>query len=223
MKLQVVVITCALFLASNAMAGDVELKTEKDKLGYALGLDMGKNLKKNDVDVDLNMIMQGLKDGYKGEKALLTEEQIRETYTAFNREHSEKEKKAGEDFLAENKKKSGVVTLASGLQYKIIKNGSGKTPKATDSVTVNYRGTLINGTEFDSSYKRGQPATFTVNGVIPGWTEALQLMREGAHWQLFIPPSLAYGERGTPGIPPNSVLIFDVELISVNKEPAPHH
>jgi FKBP-type peptidyl-prolyl cis-trans isomerase FklB len=127
----------------------------------------------------------------------------------------EKNKKEGEAFLAENKKKDGVKTLPSGLQYKVLAEGKGKTPKATDTVTVHYRGTLTDGTEFDSSYKRNQPASFPVNGVIKGWTEALQLMKEGSKWQLFIPASLAYGEPGRPGIPPNSVLIFDVELISV--------
>jgi FKBP-type peptidyl-prolyl cis-trans isomerase FklB len=128
----------------------------------------------------------------------------------------EKNKKEGEAFLAANKKKEGVITLPSGFQYKAIKEGTGKTPKATDTVTVNYRGTLIDGTEFDSSYKRGQPATFRVNGVIAGWTEALQLMKEGSKWELFIPANLAYGERGAgAAIGPNAVLIFEVELISV--------
>ncbi len=218
MKLQLGILACIVLLTSHAVAEDKqELKTPKDKLGYAIGLDLGKNLKKNAIDVDVNVIMQGIKDGYTGGKALLTDEQVKETYTAFQQERVQKAKQEGDAFLAANKKKDGVITMASGLQYKIIKKGSGKTPKATDSVTVNYRGTLIDGSEFDSSYKRGQPATFTVSGVIPGWTEALQLMKEGSKWELFIPPSLAYGERGTPGIPPNSVLIFEVELISVNK------
>jgi FKBP-type peptidyl-prolyl cis-trans isomerase FklB len=217
MKLQLAVIACAVLLTSHAMAEEkLELKTQKDKLGYAIGLNLGKSLKTNTVDVDLNLVMQGVKDGYAG-KDLMTDEQVKETFAAFQQERMEKTKKEGESFLAANKKKDGVITLASGLQYKIIKNGSGKTPKATDSVTVNYRGTLIDGTEFDSSIKRGQPATFPVNRVIPGWTEALQLMKEGSKWQLFIPSNLAYGERGQQGIPPNAVLIFDVELISINK------
>jgi FKBP-type peptidyl-prolyl cis-trans isomerase FklB len=131
---------------------------------------------------------------------------------------AEKNKKDGAAFLAENKKKEGVVTLPSGLQYKIITQGTGNTPKATDTVTVNYRGSLVDGTEFDSSYKRGQPATFPVNGVIKGWTEALQLMKEGAKWQLFIPSDLAYGEKGAGNvIGPNATLIFDVELISAKE------
>jgi len=224
MKLQLTVILCVMLMASHAMAEDkTELKTQKDKLGYAIGLDLGKNLKQNSIDVDLAVVMQGVKDGLAGGKALLTEEQVKETFAAFQQERAEKTKKEGEAFLAANKKKDGVITLASGLQYKIIKTGSGKTPKAIDSVTVNYRGTLIDGTEFDSTIKRGQPATFQVNGVIPGWTEALQLMREGAKWELFIPSNLAYGERGAGStIGPNSVLIFEIELISVNK-PQKHY
>jgi FKBP-type peptidyl-prolyl cis-trans isomerase FklB len=225
MKLQLTVVLCVLLTAGSAMAEDKpELKTQKDKLGYAIGLDLGKNLKKNSIDVDLPVVIQGIKDGLAGGKELLTEEQIKETFIAFQQERAEKTKKEGESFLAANKKKNGVITLASGLQYKIIKAGSGKTPKAIDSVTVNYSGTLIDGTEFDSSIKRGQPATFQVNGVIPGWTEALQLMREGAKWQLFIPSNLAYGERGAGGtIGPNAVLIFEVELISINKPEKPQH
>ena len=178
MKLQLAVVACALLLSSHAVAEEkMELKTQKDKLGYAIGLSTGKGMKKNGVDVDLNMVIQGLKDGYSGGKELLTDEQIKQTFMAFQQERTEKAKKEAEDFLAANKKKDGVITLASGLQYKIIKKGTGKTPKATDSVKVDYRGTLIDGTEFDSSIKRGQPATFKVNAVIPGWTEALQLMK----------------------------------------------
>jgi len=224
MKLQLTVVLCVMLMASHAMAEDKpELKTQKDKLGYAIGLDLGKSLKKNSIDVDLPVVMQGVKDGLAGGKELLTDEQIKETFAAFQKERAEKTIKEGEAFLAANKKKDGVITLASGLQYKIIKTGSGKTPKAIDSVTVNYRGTLIDGTEFDSSIKRGQPATFQVNGVIPGWTEALQLMREGDKWQLFIPSNLAYGERGAGGIiGPNAVLIFELELISINK-PQKHY
>jgi FKBP-type peptidyl-prolyl cis-trans isomerase FklB len=163
-----------------------------------------------------------------GQKPLMTEQEIRDTIGAFQKEMmakqqelakqmGEKNKKEGEVFLAENKKKEGVKTLASGLQYKVIKAGTGKKPKATDTVTTHYRGTLVDGTEFDSSARQGKPATFQVKGVIPGWTEALQLMEEGAKWQLFIPSNLAYGERGTQGGPigPNAALIFDIELISI--------
>ena len=168
--------------------------------------------------------------GFLAGRVLLTEQEIREITTAFqkemmakqeelNKKLGEKNKKEGEVFLAENKKKEGVKTLPSGLQYKVIKAGTGKKPKLTDTVTTNYRGTLIDGTEFDSSYRRGQPASFPVNGVIPGWTEALQLMEEGAKWQLFVPPNLAYGDRGAGRqIGPNATLIFEVELISIQEK-----
>ncbi len=230
MKLRLAVVMCAMLVASHAIAAEkLELKTQKDKASYAIGMSMGGSLKKNGIEVNSDALFAGIKDALSGGKPLMTEEEMRETMMALQKETqakqqeqmkaaAEKNKKEGEAFLAANKKKDGVITLKSGLQYKIIKAGSGKTPKATDSVTVNYKGTLIDGTEFDSSYKRGQPATFPVNGVIPGWTEALQLMKEGAKWQLFIPSDLAYGERGAGGvIGPDAVLIFDVELISINK------
>jgi FKBP-type peptidyl-prolyl cis-trans isomerase FklB len=204
------------------------LKSEKDKLSYSLGYGFGENMKKQGIDIKADIAAQGLKDSLSGKKGLMTEKEIEETMAAFQKEFlakkreeakkiAEKNKKEGEDFLAENKKKAGVKTTSSGLQYKIIKKGTGKTPQSTDSVTVNYRGTLIDGTEFDSSFKRGTPATFQVGGVIRGWTEALQLMKEGAKWQLFIPSDLAYGQRGAGGlIGPDAVLIFEVELISIN-------
>jgi FKBP-type peptidyl-prolyl cis-trans isomerase FklB len=230
MKLRLAVVMSVLLVASYAMAGEKpELKTQKDKASYAIGLSMGGSLKKNGIEVNSDVLFAGIKDALSGSKPLMTEEEMKDTMAAVQKQAqakqqeqataaAEKNKKEGEAFLAANKKKDGVITLKSGLQYKIIKNGSGKTPKATDSVTVNYKGTLIDGTEFDSSYKRGQPATFPVNGVIAGWTEALQLMKEGAKWQLFLPSNLAYGERGAGGIiGPDAVLIFDVELISVNK------
>ncbi len=206
------------------------LKNQKDKLSYTLGMEIGNNFKKQSIDVDPDILARGLKDVLSGSKTLLSEAEARETMMTFQKDmmakHAEqmkvqgdKNKKEGEAFLAENKKKEGVKTLPSGLQYKVIKAGTGKKPKATDTVTVNYRGTLIDGTEFDSSYKRGQPATFPVTGVIPGWTEALQLMQEGSKWQLFIPSDLAYRDRGAPpNIGPNATLIFEVELISVQEK-----
>ena len=234
MKVRIAVVLLGLFLAGQtaALAAEkkVELKTQKDKASYAIGLDMGNSLKKNGIEVEPDALFKGIKDALSGGNPLMTEQEIKETIMVLQKDLqarqqermkalAEKNKKEGTSFLAENKKKDGVITLASGLQYKIIKNGSGKSPKATDSVTVNYSGTLIDGTEFDSSYKRGQPATFKVNGVIPGWTEALQLMKEGSKWQLFIPSNLAYGERGAgAAIGPDSVLIFEVELVSVNQE-----
>jgi len=205
------------------------LQTEKDKVSYSIGIDIGNTLKRQAIDVNLDLVTRGLKDAMTGEKFLMTEEQILETVTNFRKEMiakqqeqakklGEKNIKEGEAFLEENKKKEGVQTLPSGLQYKVIKPGTGKKPKPTDNVTTHYRGTLVDGTEFDSSYKRGTPVTFPVNGVIPGWTEALQLMQEGAKWQLFLPPNLAYGERGAGrDVGPNATLIFEVELISVQE------
>ncbi len=228
MKLHLIVVLCIVLLASMVYAGEESvLKTQKDKLSYSIGVDIGNSMKRQSLDIDPDLLAKGIKDAFSGSKPLLTEEEVRETLMALQKEMmakqneqakilAEKNKKQGEAFLAENKKKKGVKTLSSGLQYKIITEGTGKTPKATDTVTVNYRGTLMDGTEFDSSYKRGQPATFPVSGVIKGWTEALQLMKEGAKWQLFIPSNLAYGERSAGSIiGPNAVLIFEVELISV--------
>ncbi len=176
--------------------------------------------------MDPELVSRGFRDALSGAKALLTDQEIRDTIAAFQKEmtakqdeRGKKNKKDGEAFLAENKKKEGIKTLPSGLQYKVIKAGTGKKPKLTDTVTTQYRGTLIDGTEFDSSYKRNAPASFPVNGVIPGWTEALQLMEEGAKWQLFVPSNLAYGERGAgTTIGPNATLIFEVELISIQEK-----
>jgi FKBP-type peptidyl-prolyl cis-trans isomerase len=205
----------------DAAPAAAKFTDQRSKASYALGTLMGRNLKNQSVDVDLELLIQGVKDGLSGGKALLTDAEIQETLQAFQRqlvtERMEKGKKEGEAFLAENKAKPGVVTLPSGLQYKVIKEGAGKTPTANDTVLANYRGTLINGTEFDSSYKRGEPASFPVNGVIKGWTEALQKMKVGSKWQLFIPSDLAYGASPPPGsgIGPNSALIFEVELVGI--------
>ena len=207
------------------------LKDQKEKLSYALGMDLGSQFKKQAVEVDPDIFVKGLKDALSGSKTLLTEQEARATIIelqsemkkkqmAVAKELGEKNKNEGEAFLAENKAKEGVVTLASGLQYKILKEGEGKKPMVDDTVVCNYRGTLIDGTEFDSSYKRNQPATFPVKGVIKGWTEALQLMPVGSKWQLFIPSALAYGERGAANsIGPNATLIFEVELISIKDKP----
>jgi FKBP-type peptidyl-prolyl cis-trans isomerase FklB len=211
-------------------AAPLTLKTSKDKFSYALGMKMGANLHKQSVPVDPNILARGLKDGLTGSKPLLTEEEaqaaIMEVQNELRKKQQDKlqvegatNKKEGDAFLAANKGKEGVVTLPSGLEYKILKEGTGPKPAASDSVVCNYRGTLINGTEFDSSYKRGQPATFPVTGVIKGWTEALQLMPVGSKWQLFIPPDLAYGERGPgPEIGSNSTLVFEVELLSIENK-----
>jgi len=227
MKLNIIIILAVLFLVSqvNAQENPV-LKTQKDKMSYVIGMDIGNNLKRQSIDVDPNILAKAIKDALAGQKPLLSDQEIRETMAAHQNKMkakqealAKKNKEQGDAFLAGNKKKEGVKILPSGLQYKVIKAGKGKKPKPDDSVTTNYRGTLIDGTEFDSSYKRGQPAAFKVSGVIPGWTEALQLMEEGAKWQLFIPPSLAYGERGAGGtIGPNATLIFEIELISIQEK-----
>jgi len=227
MKLNIIIILAVLFLVSQLNAQEnLVLKTQKDKMSYVIGMDIGNNLKRQSIDVDPNILAKAIKDALAGQKPLLSDQEIRETMAAHQNEMkakqevlAKKNKEQGDAFLAGNKKKEGVKTLPSGLQYKVIKAGKGKKPKPDDSVTTNYRGTLIDGTEFDSSYKRGQPAAFKVSGVIPGWTEALQLMEEGAKWQLFIPPSLAYGERGAGGtIGPNATLIFEIELISIQEK-----
>jgi FKBP-type peptidyl-prolyl cis-trans isomerase len=216
------------------------LKTQKEKFSYALGMNTGERMAQGlhdkSVPFDPAILARGLKDGLTGGKTLLTDAEaqavLSEVQTELRKKQDEKthaageaNKKDGDAFLAANKGKEGVVTLPSGLQYKILTAGKGPKPTADDSVVCNYRGTLINGTEFDSSYKRGEPATFPVGGVIKGWTEALQLMPVGSKWQLFVPSDLAYGERGpSPEIGPNSTLIFEVELLSIqdkSKDKAP--
>lgn len=230
MKVIAGVVLGVLLLAYPVYSEDQSpLKDQKDKVSYAIGVDIANTLKRQSIEVNKEVFMKGLNDALSGGKIMMTDQEMRETLAAFSKEMmtkqaeaakklGEKNKLEGEAFLAENKKKEGVKTLPSGLQYKVITEGTGKTPAANDTVTVNYRGTFIDGKEFDSSYKRGQPATFPVKGVIPGWTEALQLMKEGAKWQLVVPSNLAYGDKGAGGlIGPNATLIFDVELISVKE------
>jgi FKBP-type peptidyl-prolyl cis-trans isomerase FklB len=213
-------------------AGPLVLKTDKDKISYAIGVNIGTSLHKDKVDVDPAIFLRGLKDALAAGKLAMTDDQMRAALGALQaglRKKQETEmavagdanKKAADAFLAENKSKQGVVVLPSGLQYKIIKEGTGPKPTATDTVECQYRGTLIDGKEFDSSYKRGQAAKFPVNGVIKGWTEALQLMPVGSKWQLYVPGDLAYGNRGAgPDIGPNTLLIFDVELVSIQDKAA---
>lgn len=228
MRLLLSMVLGIVLLASQVNAEEKKaLQTTKEKQSYSIGADIGSKLKAQAIEIDPDTLALGIKDAVSGNKLLLTEQEINETLSTLQKELMEKQaerakqlaeknKEEGEAFLFENKKKEGVKTLLSGLQYKVIKEGTGKTPKADDTVVTNYRGTLTDGTEFDSSYKRGQPATFPVKGVIAGWTEALQLMKEGSKWELFIPSNLAYGERGAGNvIGPNAALIFEIELISV--------
>ena len=203
------------------------LKTPKEKASYAMGMNFGAGLRKQSIDIDPAILARGLRDAFSNGKTLLTEDEARAILTQLQSDLRKKQqdlaqqagdanKKEGIAFLAANKTKDGIVTLPSGLQYKVLQAGAGPKPAPTDTVVCNYRGTLLDTTEFDSSYKRGQPATFPVNGVIKGWTEALQLMPVGSKWQLFIPAELAYGERGAGGqIGPNATLIFEVELLSI--------
>jgi FKBP-type peptidyl-prolyl cis-trans isomerase len=202
-------------------------KDLKDRVSYAVGMSVGNNLRRQSVDVDPNIVLQGLKDTLSGGKTLLTDDEAHAALMQLQNEMRAKEeerkqqvagtnKKEGEAYQAANKTKEGVVTLPSGLQYKVLTQGTGPKPTSSDKVVCNYRGTLIDGTEFDSSYKRGQPATFPVSGVIKGWTEALQLMPVGSKWQLVVPSELAYADRGAgKDIGPNATLIFEVELISI--------
>jgi len=216
-----------------------ELKTDKDKASYAIGMNIAQTLKKQGDMFDASIVERGLKDALAGDKTLITEDEAKAVLTSLQvamrqkmeEEHkkqqeqmqqmAETNKKDGDAFLAENKAKAGVVTQPSGLQYKILSEGAGPKPTAADSVVCNYKGTLLDGTEFDSSAKHGGPATFPVSGVIKGWTEALQLMPVGSKWQLFVPSDLAYGQRGAGGgIAPNSTLIFEVELVSIKSSDA---
>ena len=225
----IVITALALSFAVAVFAEDKppQLKDLKDKASYSIGLNFGFNFKRQNIDLNSDAFAAGFKDAMTGRNPLMGEQEVRDTLMAFEKDMQQKQTEMGqknaataEKFLAENKGKEGVKTTASGLQYKVLKDGNGATPKSSDTVTVNYRGTLMDGTEFDSSYKRGQPATFPVGGVIKGWTEALQLMKVGSKYQLFIPASLAYGEQGRPGIPPNSTLIFEVELMDVKSPQA---
>ena len=224
------VLALGLLVSSVSAQDKPDLTNPKQKASYAIGLDIATSLKRQELDLDVKALTTGIADGLAGNPAL-TEEQQRAVLMEFQKtlmdKAAEKQKtaagtnlKAGEAFLAENAKKEGVKTTASGLQYKVIKSGAGPSPKPTDVVKVHYHGTLIDGTIFDSSVQRNTPATFPVNGVIPGWTEALQLMKVGDKWQLVIPAKLAYGEEGPGPIGPNSVLIFEVELLGIEKPAA---
>jgi FKBP-type peptidyl-prolyl cis-trans isomerase FklB len=229
MRFFCVIAVCVMICSCDSLSQQkAKLKTKQDSVSYSIGADIGKSMKTQELDLDLNVLLAGMKDAMAG-KVQLTEEQCKAVMMSFQQEMMTKmqAKKAkegeanvaqGKKFLEDNGKKEGVKTTASGLQYKIITEGSGKMPSDTSTVKVHYKGTLIDGTKFDSSYDRGQPIEFPVNGVIKGWTEALKLMKAGTKAQLYIPSDLAYGAQGAPpSIPPNATLIFDVELLEVVK------
>jgi FKBP-type peptidyl-prolyl cis-trans isomerase len=221
--------TISLVLTAVLMTGPAvaaELETEAQKLGYIIGMDIGNSLKQQQADIDIDSLLEAVKATYMGEELALTPEEaasIRETFIAKRRAEAEEQRSTlaaanaaeGDKFLLENRVKEGVVVTESGLQYKVLEMGEGAKPAATDRVTVHYRGTLLNGEEFDSSYARNQPATFQLNQVIPGWTEGVQLMPVGSKFMFFIPPDLGYGPAGGGPIGPNSTLIFEVELLGI--------
>lgn len=216
--------TLALFIGSALHAQALE--TQKDRISYMIGMNFGIQLKNVEEEVDMDRVIQGLQDAFAGKETLLTNEEAQQLSNEFRQMMTEKQgermkkmaaenKAKGDAYLAENKAKSGVKTTESGLQYQVLRQGNGPTPKANDRVKVHYVGTLIDGTKFDSSYDRETPAEFPLSGVIPGWTEGLQLMPVGSKYKLFIPGELGYGESGSGPIPPNSTLVFEVELLEI--------
>ena len=219
-----------LMLATSTWAADDAasiLKTQQDKVSYAIGLDIGKSMKRQEMEVDTAVVARGMKDALSGTNPLLTEDEAKQVMTTFRaeaqtkraakrKEQAEKNKTEGAAFLAQNKGKEGVHSLPSGLQYKVLTAGKGEKPKTTDTVVTHYRGTLIDGTEFDSSYKRGEPVSFQVNQIIPGWQEALVMMPKGSKWKVVLPPELGYGAQGAGrAIGPNQTLVFEIELLDI--------
>jgi FKBP-type peptidyl-prolyl cis-trans isomerase FklB len=217
-----------LLVSGTTTAGESKPSSEKEIFSYTIGFQIGQGFKRDGLEVDTKSMSQAISDVMNNKKSQLTPEEMRSAMegaqkklAAARKVKADKAKATGDKYLAENSKKDGVITRESGLQYKVISTGNGKQPKATDSITAHYKGTLIDGKEFDSSYRRGEPATFNVGQVIAGWKEILPLMKEGDKWQVFIPSNLAYGERGQGAtIGPNETLIFDIELIKVNEAKA---
>lgn len=216
MTKSLLMVLCLALLMTSGLAYGEELKTPEARISYGLGHSIGSSLKQQYGKVETDSLFKGIRDGLEGAEMKISEEQVAADIAAYQRERATMAKEKSEEFLAKNGKKKGVKVLPSGLQYKVLKKGKGKKPESSGSVKVNYRGTLIDGTEFDSSYTRGGPATFPVSGVIKGMSEALLLMKEGSKWKLFIPPGLAYGERGAgSAIGPNETLIFELEIVEV--------
>jgi len=227
MKISGLITGTALIIALNTNAADPKpLASQKEKASYGVGLNVGSRFKSDFIELDVDAFVRGFRDALADAKPAISEQEINAAITALNQEverkmseQAEKNKKAGEDFLAENKKVQGVQTTASGLQYQVLKEGNGPSPKETDVVKVHYKGTLLDGTVFDSSYDRGEPATFPLNRVIPGWTEGLQKMKVGSKHKLFIPSNLAYGDNPQGKIPPHATLVFEVELLGIENQP----
>jgi FKBP-type peptidyl-prolyl cis-trans isomerase FklB len=220
-RLVVAIFLCVASVGANA--DEATLKTDEEKFSYAIGYQIAESVKRQGIEVDVDSLIQAIRDDLTGTPLRISEPEMQAAVVAYQQkkfqELSEQNEKAGKKYLAANKKKQGVVELPSGLQYKIVEQGSGKKPVSSDTVTVHYRGTLIDGTEFDSSYARGEPATFQIATIINGWQEALVLMSEGAKWQVFIPPALAYGSGGAgQSIGPNETLVFEIELVSIDQE-----
>jgi FKBP-type peptidyl-prolyl cis-trans isomerase FklB len=223
-----IVVTVLYLVIIPKTTPSIAMKTQAEKISYGIGLDVGTRIKQQEINIDMRLFDKGVTDAISGTKPLLTKDELNKVFAAMQKEWAakqnerqaklaEKNQKDGAAFLAANKNKEGVITLPDGLQYKVLKAGTGPKPTIRDTVTVQYRGTLIDGTEFDSSYKRGQPMKISLSRIIPGWKEALPLMKAGSKWQLFIPSNLAYGEKGAaPEIGPNAVLIFEVELMAVD-------
>jgi len=227
--LRIPFIILLLFAGTCFAAEEGELTSEPSLLSYSIGYQVGGDFRRQEIDIDPQVVLKGIQDAMAGKDPAMSHEEMRSTLVELRKsvvavqekkteEIAAKNLAAGKAYLEKNEKKEGVVSMPSGLQYTVISEGTGESPAATDVVEVNYRGTLIDGTEFDSSYKRGKPAQFRVDKVIKGWTEALQLMKTGGKWRLFIPPELAYSTRRAGSIEPNSTLVFDVELLSVNKD-----
>jgi FKBP-type peptidyl-prolyl cis-trans isomerase len=218
----ILILTLSAFACSGKNGGSVDLKTDKDKISYTIGVQLGQNFSQQGMDIDADVLGSAIKDILSGSTPQLTDEEMATVMQNFQENMLAKQQQDAADnlveaekFSAENAKKSGIISLDGNLQYEVITDGSGAIPKSTDTVSVHYHGTLMDGSVFDSSVDRGEPVQFAVTGVIPGWTQILQMMKTGSKWKVYIPPALAYGPGGRPGIPPNALLIFEIELLEI--------